>query len=341
MNMKRFATTILAGAMALSMAAPAFAASTTPAYSTAISGTYQDIPIAVVVPTTGTAQINPYGLPVTITKSNESTVDLTGQKITTRPLSIKNQGKTSLDVKATLAVIPKGDVSIAAAATAAKAIAVNLEVAGLDDNTLAVSSESETLEDLLIDKFAARSTWVGAATLAAPTAAKGAAAAAVTPAVSASTMATLGAATINGDAITYGKDSIALFRLTGDVNQEPTDAWATADGFTANVVFKFTPTAPSAGDATLTLDNTTITATGAIAATFTAGTSGRTVVSYQWTKTGAAAADVTLTNDTTATVTATIASPATVASNTTATITVTATLDNGATLTADCTYTTP
>ena len=79
MNKKRFASSVLAGTLALSLAAPALAANNT---TTNIAGSYADIPIAVVVPTTGTAQINPYGLPVSITKSNDSTVDLTGQKIT-------------------------------------------------------------------------------------------------------------------------------------------------------------------------------------------------------------------------------------------------------------------
>ena len=38
---------------------------TQPKNSTVVEGTYKEIPIAVEVPTTGTAQINPYGLPVT------------------------------------------------------------------------------------------------------------------------------------------------------------------------------------------------------------------------------------------------------------------------------------
>lgn len=52
MNKKRFGSTVMAGALALSLAAPAFAANNT---STTITGAYADIPIAVSVPTTGTA----------------------------------------------------------------------------------------------------------------------------------------------------------------------------------------------------------------------------------------------------------------------------------------------
>ena len=334
MNKKRFASSVLAGTLALSLAAPALAANNT---TTNIAGSYADIPIAVVVPTTGTAQINPYGLPVSITKSNDSTVDLTGQKITTRPLSVKNQGAIALELGvSSFIVVPKGDVSVAAAADNNKAIKVDLEVAGLDDAALAIASDNEKLDDLLIDRFAAVATWAGAQKLAAPTAAKGDTAADITAAKTTNPMATLGAATVKGDLTTYGKDSIALFRLTGDLAQEPaTDPWKETDGFESTIGFKFTPAAPTAGDATLTLDNTTLSAGGSLTATFAAGTSGRSVVAWSWAKAGGA--DITVTsaaNDNKATVV-----EGSVSTGDTSTITVTATLDNGATLTASCVYT--
>lgn len=294
------------------------------------------------VPTTGTAQINPYGLPVTVTKPDDKTVDLVGQKITTQPLSIKNQGSTALDVDATLAVIPKGGVSIANAA-ADKAIKVDLEVVGLNEAALAVSSESDKLESALIDRFANKDTWAGATTLGAPAAAVGVTT--VTPAKSTdpgatSPMATLGAATVNGDLITYGKDSIALFRLTGDVAQAPTktvsgqsveDPWVAADGFEATIVFKFVPAGPSAGDATLSV---TVDSATAATATFTANTSGLTVTSYAWESDDTDV--VTVTGNGT---TATLAKSGLASSGDEATITVTATLSNGATLIATATYT--
>lgn len=107
MNTKRFASTVMAGALALSMAAPAFATG-----NVVITGTYADIEIAVEVPTTGTAQINPYGLPVTIDKSDRTTVDLVDQKITTQPMSIKNQSSIPLEIGASVTAVPKGDVEI-------------------------------------------------------------------------------------------------------------------------------------------------------------------------------------------------------------------------------------
>lgn len=250
MNMKRFGSIAMAGALALSLAVPAFAANTT-----TIEGGYQDIEIAVVVPESGTAQINPYGLPVEVTKSDGATkVQITDRQITSLPLSLKNQGNVPMDVNASLAVLPKGDVVIAAAkGSADKTMKVELEVAGLNDNALKLDSLDPTLDDLLLDKFAADATWANLATankLAAPAAAK--AATSVTPSKSAAAMATLGAATVADGTVTYGAKSIALFRLTGDLNAAPTktvggdtvdDPWVEADGFTATVVFSFKPAA--------------------------------------------------------------------------------------------------
>lgn len=250
MNLKRFASTVMAGVLTLSLAVPAFAADTQPENSTVVTATYAEIPIAVEVPTTGTAQINPYGLPVTVTKSDEKTVDLVGQKITTQPLSIKNQGTTDLDVGATLAVTPKGEVTINTSKNTDKQIKVDLEVVGLDDTTLAIASTSTKLEDMLIDKFAAPATWTNAKTLAAPAATTvNTAPAAPAESDADDPLATLGAATVKGEIITYAKNSIALFRLTGDLSQSPktiganpTDnPWEAADGFTATIVFKFAP----------------------------------------------------------------------------------------------------
>lgn len=250
MNMKRFASTVMAGVLTLSLAAPAFAAANT----TVITGTYQDIEIAVEVPTTGTAQINPYGLPVTIDKTDRTTAQIVDQKITTQPMNIKNQGTTPLDVNATLAVIPKGDVEIKTSLTPAtdtgKQMKVTLEVAGLNDPALKVASTDRTVEDKLIDKFADDATWAALTTanqLVAPAAAK--AATTVTPSSSGAALATLGAATVDGTLITYGAKSIALVRLSGELNESPKasggadDPWKTTDGFEATVVFSFKPAA--------------------------------------------------------------------------------------------------
>lgn len=349
MNMKRFGSIAMAGALALSLTAPAFAESAAPSNtSTKITGAYKEVPIAVSVPTSGEAQINPYGLPVSITKSDGmSSVNIVGQKITSKPLNIKNLGNVKLDVNASLLVIPKGDVAIAASKGASdKTIAVNLEVAGLNDAKYAVSSMEMGLEDSLLEAFVADATWAGAQTLAAPAVAQNATTG--TAAKSGAALAVLGASTEDMGMVTYGKDSIALFRLTGDLNAEPTktvssqtvdDPWVVADGFEANIVFKFTPhqDAPSAGDATLTMAPTTAsldsstTTTASLTATFAAGTSGLTVTSYAWSSSDATAA--TVGTGTTNSETVTYAGAGST------TVTCTATLSNGATLTATCAVT--
>lgn len=306
------------------------------------------------VPTTGTAQLNPYGLPVNVAISEEAVTPITGQKITTQPLSIKNIGTVKLDVKGTLLVKPTGDVSIDTAKGnnadgTSKTIAVSLEVVGLDDNKYKVSADDEGLVFALNAAFAADATWTNKQSLAAPAYAKGGTAPAA--AKSTNAMATLGAATVADDVITFGKDSIALFRLSGDLNEEPVKAatspatgtvdfpWTTEDGFEAKIAFKFTPhqDPPSAGDATLTMAPTTAslgsssTTTASLTATFAAGTSGLTVASWAWTSSNTSAA--TVGGATSGTVTVTYAGTGST------TVTCTATLSNGATLTATCAVT--
>lgn len=337
MNKKRFGSTVMAGALALSLAAPAFAANNT---STTITGAYTDIPIAVSVPTTGTAQINPYGLPVTITKSNDTTVDLVDQQITTRPLSVKNQGTVSLDMGvSSFLVTPAGDISIDTAKDTGKKIAVNLEVAGLDDTTLAVSSDSENLDNLIIDAFADEDSWANADTLAAPAFAQGATASTINPAKK-DNMAVLGAVTPKSEGFTYGRKSIALFRLTGDLAQEPVDGssnadpWKETDGFSAAIVFKFTPHADV--DAAVTLDQSSLSlaasANANLKATFAANDTELTVTSWAWATSDATVAN---TNTSNTTDTALVANTGTGS----ATITVTATLSDGTTRTATCAVT--
>lgn len=346
MNMKRFGSIAMAGALALSLAVPAFASGATPAAdpnTTKVEGAFKDIEINVVVPESGSAQINPYGLPVSISKSDMTTADITNQKITSLPLTLRNQGTVKLDVNASLLAIPKGDVAIAAAKDTGKTIAVSLEVAGLDNAKYAVSTMDTTLEDLLIDAFVDDDTWAGAGTLAAPAVSKGAATG--TAAKSNAALATLGAATDNMGMVTYGNDSIAVFRLVGDVAEEPVkadsseDPWKETDGFTATIVFKFKPhqDAPSAGDATVTLSPLTLGADGNVTATFNAGTTSLTVASWAWSSSDTNVATV---SGTTATGAVTVVSST---SSDTCNITATATLSNGATVTATapCVVTVP
>ena len=342
MNMKRFGSVAMASALALSLAAPAFAGAAPAAdpNTTKVEGAYKEIEINVVVPETGTAQINPYGLPVSISKSDMTTADIVDQKITSLPMSIRNQGTVALDVNATLLAIPKGDVAIAAAKDTGKTIAVSLEVAGLDDAKYKLSTMDPTLEDLLVDAFVDDNTWNGAGTLAAPAVAKGATTG--TAAKSNAALAVLGAAVDESGMVTYGNDSIAVFRLTGDVAEEPVktgnveDPWKETDGFTATIVFKFKP--HQAVPASVSLDNNTLTVanggTGTLNATFDAGESGLTVTQYSWASDNTTNASVVAGNNATATSTTVTWQAAG-----TANVTVTVTLSDNSTVTATCAVT--
>lgn len=306
MNLKRFGATVMAGVLALSMAVPAFAADNTPAGQVTITGSYQDIEIAVSVPTTGTAQINPYGLPVDFTLSDTITkLSISGEQITTAPLSIRNQGTTKLSVNATLAVDTSGTgngVSVKKANLTAneygKQINLALQVAGLNDEDYAVSSLDTTLEDNIIKAFVAPATWASAKSLSAEDTAAGTAIATAPVAKSASALAVLGAATAGaGGLVTYGNDSIAVFRLTGKLNESPQklkdgsttdkvdDPWTTTDKFSAQVVFKFKPAkgaSVSLDETSITLDATTTTFKE-ITATVNPGDTELTAKSYAWT----------------------------------------------------------
>ncbi len=348
MNMKRFGSAAMAGALVLSLAAPAFAATSTPAGQVTISGAYKDIPISVLVPESGTAQINPYGLPIDFTLSDTITkVSISGEQITSAPLSIRNQGATKLSVNATLAVDTSGadnGVSVQKAALSnekGKKINLALQVAGLNDNKYAVSSLDTTLEDNIIKAFADTATWASAKSLPAEDTAAGTALADATVAKSASALAVLGASTeAAGGLITYGKDSIAVFRLSGKLNESPTksvsgddvdDPWTTNDKFAATVVFKFKPAkaaSVSLDKATLEL-GTTANNSKTVSVVFDAGDTELTVKTYAWTVDPATNV-VNLTNPTSDTVTVGTAGVGT------ATLTCVVTLSDDSTQTLTC-----
>lgn len=302
-NMKRFGSVVMAGAMALSLVVPAFAeAAESVNTSTEVTGGYVTIPISVLVPTSGSAQINPYGLPVVVgAKADGTNIEVVGEQISNVPMYITNYGTTDLDVDASLAVVPKGGVIIKddyditnPGADKGKQMKVTLQVAAQDDHAFAKGVEDEGLIVALYEKYAADATWNAATELVAPDAASPTAT--VTPTKSTDTgnttpMATLGAATVNGEAITYGDDSIALFRLKGEMNAEPVktesgntveDPWVEADGFTATIVFKFKPHTTAGGGGGATTYNVTVTPTGAqtgdaLAADVTTAAAGDTV----------------------------------------------------------------
>lgn len=263
-NMKqRVISGAMAGVLAVSLAVPAFAAGK----STKVTGTYKDIPISVVVPTTGTVTINPYGLPVNVEKSDGKLVAFSGQQITSAPMAIKNQGSVSLAVGASVtgalktgstmtlaAATTKGDSSASPAVPAAttKTAFVKLQVAGLSGNTWKVADD-DALADKIIEEAAKNATWTAAQD--GPVVELGKTnnsdpdtpLATLLPAVMDPTTGEF--STYNG---TTSGSSIALFRLSGDCVTAPkkgtgdaatADPWTSKDGFDTTIAFTFTPSA--------------------------------------------------------------------------------------------------
>lgn len=216
---KRIVSTVLAGVMALSMTAPAFASA-----NTNITASYNPPTLSVVVPTTGKATINPYGLPY---KLGEATV--TGQKIgTTTPLLIQNKSSVALSVSASVTGTAVGTFTFVAADVADGETGnkgnVKLQLFPADGISAANAADTEVLNA----KYAALkdADALGNIVLA-------------TTAASDTDILTLKKGTADGELQDGGA---AFFRLSGTVAKKPTVAWTKSDGFTAAITFTFDPT---------------------------------------------------------------------------------------------------
>lgn len=122
MKCKKLISAALAGVMALSLAAPAFAT------NTVITATYAEPKIEVSVPTTATAVINPYALPTkyyydsttgkTCKADAENAVAFStpASSVAAQPMFLVNYGETALKVSATATAAVKtgSDMKIAA-----------------------------------------------------------------------------------------------------------------------------------------------------------------------------------------------------------------------------------
>lgn len=227
MNLKRFASTVMAAVLALALAVPAFASSTN------ITGTYRAITLNVTVPTTGSAIINPYGLPFDVSGASVS-----GQQITTgAPLLVQNKSSVPLSVSASIVSTVKGafvfdDNAITAGETGNKG-----NVLFQMFKAPGVTEANVTDMEAIAPKFAALK---DADALCNTVLTKTDATA--TPAVPAkeeNNIVTLKPANANGELVDGGA---AFFRLSGTVAKKPTTAWTTTDGFTAKITFTFEPT---------------------------------------------------------------------------------------------------
>lgn len=322
---KRVLPGIMAGALALTMTIPAFAGTASPAPNTKteITSKYTEIPIAVRVAPTGEALINPYGVPVALTGSDDKIV---GQQISTKPLYVINEGDVALYVSAavTTAINNGSDMRLAAEAPTSedtnKIAFVYLQMAPTEltdadkltggntvdpakGNKVYAEWEQDYDEDtdlvLVNDKEIKKENMVRIEK------------STVTPAGTSGGSAT----------ITWSKGSVAMYRLAGVVTAEPKEAWVADDGFKANVAFTFKPDTTSvsykitdaAGEAVqlthedgtpfsdardyldITKDGTTA---GDNAVTVEAIMKGSTVKSVKWEITGANKDDFTKTEST-------------------------------------------
>jgi hypothetical protein len=276
-NHKKLLSLVMAGAMATSLMVPAFASTASTAStddgklsaadttsgntSTAVTSNYVAVPINVSVPATAKAQINPYGLPVTIkavdsTNGTDSTI--TGQKIVSQPMYITNEGTVALKVSASVTTKVTGSKTglaemVATAPTSTttdKQIYAQLQMvansAAITGYTGTSTSDwktalTDTDKDTLNGAFAKDSTWTGASSLTLST----------DDAVTKADMVTLAkvkdptydtAGTTMTAPAAYDKGSVAMFRITGSVTEDPENAWTTSDGFVATIAFTFKPT---------------------------------------------------------------------------------------------------
>ncbi len=228
MNMKRFASTVMAGALTMSLAVPAFAADS----QTVITATYAETALEVTVPANTGATINPYGLPVTM---EDATTVLSGQPITiSTPLMIENKSAVALKVGASVATTVETGMTLATAAT------------GVAD---------KTTKELYVEFQAFEAAGIDGATVADPTETNPAwAALKDADAVLKAVLAT-GATPVNATAVTAGKDlvlregkdglsqagGVAFVRLSGVVAKKPITAWATTDKLVATITYSFEP----------------------------------------------------------------------------------------------------
>lgn len=238
----------MAGALALSLAVPAFAATNT---TTEVTATYQAITIDVVVPATVSAQINPYGLPVDIVKSDSTKVSFTGQKILTQPTAaIMNKMGVDLTVKASVTgavkALPTSSTATPmklatealTADTTAKSVFAYVQAKASTQTGAPDTQTSHTIADALVDEYKG---WTQAydadkdILVKAGTETK-------------ENFITLKAAKMDatsGAFDGYKAGSIAMIRVAGDAVASPREAWTADDGFTATIAYTFMPAASS------------------------------------------------------------------------------------------------
>jgi hypothetical protein len=259
----RIATGVLAGAMAMSLAVPAFAATNT---TTKVTATYSEIPISVTVPAAATVQINPMGMPVKlpVTDADNDKNTEVGFQIVTMPSAIINSSSMDLAVGATVTGTVKGNFKFAAtgwdSSDATKIPTTNsafviLEMKkGVD--VLDKSGETPVVDATKIgtawgawgeQDFATDfSTEQGVADKVAGTDDADDAVVVLSTKATTSTQGLVKLAAADADGVPTD-NSVGLFRLSGQVVENPKTPWAKTDGFGATIAFTFKASKPAAG----------------------------------------------------------------------------------------------
>ena len=285
MNMKRFASTVMAGALTMSLAVPAFAADS----QTVITATYAETALDVVVPANTNATINPYGLPVTM---EDGLTTLSGQPITiATPLTVQNQSSVALKMDAK--------------------ITTNVETGMTLETTKGSDYDTNTSKELYVE-FQAFETAFDGTTVLDPTKTGPAWAGLEDDAaalnVTLKTTAVDTAADGNGSIVLReGKDSlaqagsIAFVRLSGKVAKKAT--WAATDKLVATITYSFEPAvytksagtiAGAGGDTAASADG------GTLSVTLTPDLpTGVTVDKWEWSSSNTTEATVAALTDTT------------------------------------------
>lgn len=331
MKTKKILSAILSGVMTLSLAAPAFASG-----NTEISVTYTAPEIAVTVPQTGSAIINPYGFDVYLDADEQHAIS-GKQQVVTLPTIISNQSKMDLAVYASAtATIGAGSdltfntspISTAATAVTAKKAYLALQMRATNltgDSSSFITGEGESAEydanvisaaeawgdfnpagkypSILLTKAGTPNKVVSTED----------SATAVNDPVTGNNIPLVilaGKPDAQPDGTEVAEGGAALLRLTGEVTEEPKTAWAATDTITTTVAFTFKPvTNRTAEDATVkntaddsTLDTTAGSETDAktndVVAQVEAPAGVEIVGNVTWTLGGTAAAKFTATADT-------------------------------------------
>lgn len=274
MNMKRFASTVMAGALTMSLAVPAFAADS----QTVITATYAETALDVVVPANTNATINPYGLPVTM---EDGLTTISGQPITIpTPLTVQNQSSVALKMDAK--------------------ITTTVET-GMTLETTKGSYDAETGKKLYVE-FQAFETAFDGTTVLDPTKTGPAWAgledddAALNVTLDAAAAVDTAADGTGSIVLREGKDSlaqaggVAFVRLSGAVAKKAT--WAATDKLVATITYSFEPAVYTKSAGTIG-GNTTVAASGTEDITLTPTLpDGVTVAKWEWSSSDTAKATV-------------------------------------------------